>query len=129
MIKDLEKYSKPILRVSISLIFLYFGYQQLISPLAWSGYVPNFVLSFGVSASSLVIFNGLIELIFGVLLFLGLFTRLSSLILAINLFLIMFSLGFNEVSVRDFGLALATLVIFLNGLDEYCLDKIFKKKN
>lgn len=126
--RNLEKYSKPILRVSISLVFLYFGYQQIVSPGAWSGYVPDFVLAFGLSAGNLVIFNALLEIALGLLLLIGLFTRPASLILAVNLFLIMFSLGFNEIGVRDFGLAFATLAIFLNGADDYCLDKKFGKK-
>jgi hypothetical protein len=33
------------------------------------------------------------------------------------------------VGVRDFGLSLATLAIFLYGADDWSLDKFFKKQN
>jgi len=66
-------------------------------------------------------------LTFGVLLLLGIYTRIVSFFLAIHLFVISFSLGFNDLGVRDFGLAIATLVVFFNGVDDFCLDKKFRK--
>ena len=64
----------------------------------------------------------------GTLMLVGLYTRVSSFILALHLFGIAFSIGFNSLGIRDFGLAFATLVVFLNGVDELCLDKRIGKK-
>lgn len=127
MIK-LERFSKATLRIVMSLVFLYFGYQQITSPLEWSGFVPDSALLFGISAMNIVITNALLELGLGTLLILGLFTRFSSLILSLHLFGIAFSIGFNPLGVRDFGLAFATLVVFMNGKDEFCLDRKWSKK-
>jgi uncharacterized membrane protein YphA (DoxX/SURF4 family) len=127
MIKNLEKYSKPILRISLALVFLWFGYQQVFDVGSWIGYVPTFALNFGLSAESLVIINGIVELILGGFLLIGFYTRTVALILALNLFVITFGIGFNEIGVRDFGLAFATLVVFLNGVDDFCLSKQFAK--
>ena len=120
---DLEKYSKPTLRIAISLVFLYFGYQQITSPDLWTSFIPSAILALGISAKTLVITNSIVELSLGTLLLLGLYTRVSSLVLSLHLFGIAFSIGFNPLGIRDFGLAFATLVIFLNGVDRLCLDK------
>ncbi|MEK6856700.1 MAG: hypothetical protein AABX49_01665, partial [Nanoarchaeota archaeon] len=67
------------------------------------------------------------EVVFGLLLLIGLFTKIVSLILALHLLVISFSLGYNDIAVRDFILSLATFSIFLNGKDKLCLDKkLFK---
>ncbi|MBS3099167.1 DoxX family protein [Candidatus Pacearchaeota archaeon] len=124
-----EKYSKPILRIALSLVFLYFGYQQITSPESWISFVPSFVLSFGLSAKTFIIINSFLELVLGTLMLIGLYTRFSSLILALHLFVIAFSIGLNPLGIRDFGLAFATLVIFLNGVDGFCLDKKIWKRN
>ena len=65
-LKNLEKYSKPILRISLSLLFLYFGYQQIISPEDWIGFVPSIALIIGLSAKTLVIMTAVLELVLGV---------------------------------------------------------------
>ncbi len=123
----LEKFAKPLLRISMSLVFLYFGFQQITSPAEWAGFIPNFALIFGLAAEKLVILNAVLELSLGSLLILGLFTRIASLILSIHLFIISLTLGFNDLGARDFGLSLATLAIFLNGPDKYCLDNKLRK--
>ena len=124
---NLDKYSKPTLRIVMSLIFLYFGYQQITSPESWTGFIPSAFLIFGLTANKLVIANSIIELCLGTLMLIGLYTRLSSFILALHLFGIAFSIGFNPLGIRDFGLAVATLIVFLNGVDKFCLDKKFSK--
>jgi uncharacterized membrane protein YphA (DoxX/SURF4 family) len=124
---NLERYSKPLLRIVLSLVFLYFGFQQISSPENWIGFVPSFFLSFGISAETFVLTNSIFELMFGTLLIMGLYTKIVSLILSLHLFGIAFSIGFNPLGVRDFGLAFATFVIFLNGVDEFCLEGKFGK--
>jgi len=127
-LKKLERYAKPLLRITMSLVFLYFGYQQLTDTASWIGFVPNYVLFIGISAETLVMGNALLELTLGTLLLLGLFTYITSLVLAIHLFFIAFSLGVSDLGVRDFGLTISTFVVFLNGPDNLTLDKIWRKK-
>lgn len=124
----MEKFAKPLLRISMALVFLYFGFQQVYSPDDWAGYVPKFLTSVIITANNLVILNGIVELSLGIFLLIGIYTRLSSLILALHLFGISFSIGFNPLGIRDFGLSFATLVVLLNGPDQYCLDSKFVKK-
>lgn len=124
MIKS--EYSKPLLRISLSLVFLYFGFQQISSPDSWSGFVPEFLTKFFLSANNIVMINGILELTLGIFMIIGLYTRFSSIILSVHLIGIAISLGLTPTGVRDFGIALATLATFLNGPDKYCLDKKIK---
>lgn len=125
-IKKFSNYSPNILRIGISLVFLWFGINQVLDPSYFTNYLPDFILNFS-NPVNFVIFNGIFEVIFGILLLLGLFTRLVSIILTLHLLGIIFSLGYNEISVRDFGLMISSFVIFLNGKDSWCLDrKLFK---
>jgi|SRR3989344_6703414 len=125
-----DKYSKPVLRIGMSLVFLYFGFQQVTNPGDWAGFVPRFVQGFGLSVNNIVMINGIMELTLGTFLIIGLYTRLSSLILSLHLFGIAFSIfsTSTDLGVRDFGLAIATLVVFFNGVDYYCIDNKFKRK-
>jgi len=120
--------SKPILRIAMSLIFLYFGIQQVISPENWIGFIPDLALNIGLTAKTLVLMNAALELILGTFLLIGLLTRFSALILSLHLFVIAFSIGFNPLGVRDFGLAIATLIVCLNNADKLCVDRFWNKK-
>jgi len=126
--EKMKTYAPIIVRIAIS--FLWFGKEQLMNAEAWTGLIPESVISIsGMSALSFVYSNAISEIIFGILLLVGFFTRLSAIFLALKLFGIMFIIGYNDVGVRDFGLAMATLSIFLYGADAWCLDKFLEKKN
>ena len=109
-----------LIRISISLLFLWFGLNQIFDPNSFMGYLPNFALSF---ASQAILFNGIVEVILGTLLLLGIFTRIVSLILSLHLLFITLTLGYNDIAVRDFILTIVTFSIFLSGYDEWCLMK------
>ena len=81
---------------------------------------PNF-------AYTLILLNGIFETIFGALLLMGYFTRIAAFLLALHLFSIAFSLGYNDIAIRDFGLALATASLIFSGAGEFSLDKNLKK--
>ena len=111
-----------ILRWGLALVFFYFGFSQIINPSAWTSFVPVFLTNLFLSANNIVILNAIAELTLGVFLATGVYTRFSSLILSLHLFFISISMGFTPTAIRDFGLAIATLVIFLNGPDKYTID-------
>ncbi|MEK6792490.1 MAG: DoxX family protein [Nanoarchaeota archaeon] len=117
-----------ILRVSLALVFIYFGFQQVRDPSSWSTFVPDFLKVSGISGNNVVLLNGVLELVLGTFLIIGLYVRFSALILAIHLFGIAFSIGFTPLGVRDFGLAFATLALYFYGYDKYTLDYRFEKK-
>lgn len=119
-----------VLRIGLSLVFLWFSYSQLTNPEMWTRLVPEYAVSLsGMTATTLVYANGIFELVFGLLLLAGLFVRVAALLLALHLVGIINSLGYGSMGVRDFGLCLATFAVFFFGNDKWCLGTRFAKKN
>lgn len=103
-------------------VILWFSLQQLMHNHQWIAYIPDYIVAVShISARMLVLFNALFELVFGIMLLFGWQTRIAALLLALHLFDIMFVVGYGEIGVRDFGLAFATLVVFMNGPDILCV--------
>jgi len=122
-----EEFSKIILRLSLSLVFLYFGALQAMNPTKWTMFVPEFITNI-ISANNIVLFNGILEITLGIFLLFGLFTKISSLILSVHLIAITISVGFNTIGISDFGLSMAALAIFFNGIDVFSIDNLLIKK-
>ena len=141
-----KEYAPVIVRYGVSFLFLWFGISQLLFPSDFLGWLPfwahhhsgqmhgmdgmmhNFMHSSNVTDYNLVLVNGIFETTFGLLLLLGLSTRLTALILAIHMLHITIIVGYNDVGVRDFVLTLAAVSVFLNGTDRFCMDKKIDKK-
>lgn len=117
-----HRFAKPLLRMGLALVFLYFGFSQVIAPDNWTGYIPDFLVSTIITANNWVMINAILELTLGTFLLIGLYTKTSSLILGLHLIGITLSIGITPVGIRDFGLTIATLVVYLNGVDKYSLD-------
>ena len=114
----LELYAPSVLRIGMAVVILWFSTQQFAHPTDWTAYVPDAAVSLThLSATALVHVNATFELVFGMLLLFGYQVRLSALLLALHLFDIMYVVGYGEIGVRDFGLAVATLAVFMNGPD------------
>lgn len=116
-----EKYSAPLLRLSLAAVVLWFGIQQLLHAANWTAYVPDSAVALShLSAVTLVYLNGTFELIFGIALLFGFQTRIAALLLSLHLFDIMYVVGYGEIGVRDFGLAAGLLAVFMHGPDILC---------
>ncbi len=123
-IKNLEKWAPVILRYGMSAVILWFGFQQFLHTESWTAYVPDSIVSMtGISAITLVYVNATFEVVFGFLMVFGWQTRLVSLLLGLHMLDIMWVVGYGEIGVRDFGLAIATLVVFMNGSDFLCVTE------
>ncbi|MFB6182216.1 MAG: DoxX family protein [Candidatus Magasanikbacteria bacterium] len=134
-----------VLRIGVSLVFLWFGINQLINPGSFIGYVPQWAYPHGTqvvhshsfqfmhvvpkpSVNSLVIINGILETVLGMFLLVGLFIGVTSVILAAHLLVIALGMGSSEIAVRDFGLSVATFTVFLLDSDKYSLDSMIARK-
>jgi uncharacterized membrane protein YphA (DoxX/SURF4 family) len=105
-----EKIGLLILRYALVLVYIYFGSSQLTNASQWAGIVPEWATSLSMmSAETIVMFNGIFEIVFAVLLAIGLWTKWVSIILAAHLGVITLTMGYTPTGVRDFGLTLATL--------------------
>jgi len=124
----MRKGAPVVLRIGLSLVLLWFGWQQLSDPGSWAAVVPPFYTDpSGLSAQTFVLINGWFEIIFGTLLLLGIFSRITALLLALHMLHITFTVGYNGIGVRDFGLAMGMIAVFLQGPDIWSLDKFFYK--
>ena len=121
------EHGKIILRIFLSLVFLWFGINQVYAPAEWVTFVPDFVGQI-IPANTVVIINGSMEILFGLMMISGFYLRLSSLVMGIHLFFIALSMGMNVIAVRDYGLTFATLALFFLGPDKLCIDARLKKK-
>ena len=123
IIKTLEQCAPVVLRYGMTAVILWFGFQQFLHTDAWTAYVPDSVVSMtGMTATTFVYINATFEVVFGFMLLFGWQTRLSALLLGLHLLDIMWVVGYGEIGVRDFGLAIGTLVVFMNGPDMLCRD-------
>jgi len=123
-----KEYAPILLRISISLVVLWFGLNQIFNRELLAGYLPQFAYNLPIEPLTIILIIGIFETIFGLLLIIGLFTRIASFLLTLHILGIAFSLGYNDVAIRDIGLALATFAIFLYGPDKWCLDNKLRKK-
>lgn len=126
--KKLKEYSPVLLRIAIAIILLWFAFSQLKNPSGWIKMVPQYALSIGFSAKGLIYTNAIIELILGILILIGLYTRVASFLIGLHLLHITTILGYGAIAVRDFVIALVAFAIFLNGPDSYCLDRYLFSK-
>src|SRR3989344_2932180 len=116
-------YAPIVLRFGLVFLFLWFGLSQIINPSAWTAWVPEWGASFlGLGAVKLVLLNGWFETVGGILLAIGFWTRWVALALSLHLFFIAYEVGYNDIGVRDFALAVSGLALSLFGPDRYALD-------
>lgn len=123
MIQKNQNAAFLILRLGLAAVFIWFGASQLLSPSQWTSFLPSWVAAVQFPVVTFVLLNGLFEIIAGVLLALGAWTRIAAFILAVHLVGIAFSIGYNSVAVRDIGLALATLALAVGGAGSYSIDE------
>jgi uncharacterized membrane protein YphA (DoxX/SURF4 family) len=122
-----QSFAPSLLRISIALVFLWFGLNQLLNSSAWLAWLPSWMSSLSLLPTTIILLNGLFETVLGLLLLMGFLVRPVALLLSLHLFGIVFSIGYNDIAVRDVGLALATFVVFLQGDDFWCLSRVIKK--
>lgn len=120
----LAVYAPAVVRVGVSLVFLWFGVSQLGDPAAWTRLLPNWTSALPLGPEALIQLNGGFEILFGILLLIGLAVRPVALLLALHMFHVVVVVGYGGVGVRDFGLAMATTSVFLYGSDRFTLDAL-----
>ena len=112
-----------VVRIGMSLVYLWFGSSQLIDTDKWTALIPGYATKLiGVSTHTMVLGNGAFEIVFGLLLLIGFYSRFVSGILALHAIHIVTIVGYNAIGVRDFGLAIAMIGVFLSSPDAWTLD-------
>ena len=100
----MQNISEIILRFSLAFLLLYFGFSQIISPESW---VVNIELPLpdSINLVYVVLFNGAVEIFFGILIAGGVWLKFSSILMGLHILSIAISIGFNPTGIRDLALA------------------------
>ena len=126
--QKLKIFSPVILRIGLAFVFLWFGTNQLSDVNSWVGYIPTLVTSLSsLSPETVVYINGVFEIIFGAALLFGFYTRFTAFFLMLHMIDITFTVGLDSIGIRDLGLSVAMIVIWLNGSDFFSLDRYMKE--
>ena len=96
-----SKYSYLVLRVGLASVFFWFGVDQFIHPVFW------------LHASVSPYIQGVLEILIGLSLLTGVFTKFFSLLGIMYLIAVILLNGFYLISVPSFGLIGGLLAIFL----------------
>ena len=112
-----------VLRVGLSILFLWFGFSQFLDQSSWLSWVPAWATSIsGLEPKMIVLLNGGFEIAMGVLLALGLYTHTAATLLALHLAVLVFEIGLTPIGMRDFAIMMSTFALALIGPDHYSLD-------
>ena len=122
-----KNYSVAIIRIGLALVLLWFGIDEIINPENWFGYFPQSLVAFlPFDLNTFFLINGIFEIIVGVLLLIGFYTRIVAFVVSLHLLSITIAVGYNEIGVRDFGLTLMAVSLIFSGAGVLSLDN---KKN
>ncbi len=101
-----------VLRIGLAAVFIYAGIHMFFDPQSWIGFVPDWVDKILDRQTFLHIHSG-IELLLGILLLLGVFLPFVSLVVFFDIVAILLFYGIDDITFRDFGLAMMALALFL----------------
>jgi len=109
-----QQIGSHVLRLGLSVVFLWFGFSQIIDSLSWVSMVPDWAVNLlHLPPAMIVMANGAFEIVLGSLLAAGFFVRIIALVFALHLIPITVDLGLVASGVRDFGLIMASLALSL----------------
>jgi uncharacterized membrane protein YphA (DoxX/SURF4 family) len=122
--KILIEIKKPlfIIRLGLAIVFLWFGISKILQPESWIAWLPTWIEQLPISTTTHLILQGIAEAILGVLLLLGLFTRLAAAIAAILLVAVIITIGYNDIAIRDLAILSIAIALFFNKHNPLSLD-------
>ncbi len=119
-------WSSVLLRLGVGVVFLYFGVDKFVHPEVWAGWInPRLLYYLPVSHDVFLYVNGGVEGVVGLLLILGLWTRIAASVAAVLLIGILATVGVTDVTVRDIAILAASLSLVLTGSKTLSIDNKF----
>ena len=123
-----KKFAPAVVRIGVSIVFLWFGVEQLIDAKNWVGWLPTYSSFIPLQPITIVQLNGIFETVFGLLLISGFYTRIVAIFLSLHMAHIVSVVGYGEIGVRDFGILAGVVSTAFNGPDFISLDEFLKKR-
>lgn len=112
-----NKLSFLILRLSLAIVFLWFGINKFVHPDYWiNTWLPswfmNFLTKFNLEALSFIYLLGVFEIAVGLSFLLNIFIKLFAFFAILFLLLIIITNNLNEMLVRDIGILGGVFALF-----------------
>jgi len=117
----------PFIRLSLVLLFAWFGVMQLIDPSLWVGFLPTWTGYFPMPGEMIVSLNGWFEVCGSLMMLLGVRTRIITTLLGLHLMGIAIAVG-GAIGIRDAVLALVAISFAFAKPDSFTLDTILSKE-
>lgn len=113
-----SRYAYLALRLGLAAVFLWFGIDKMFHPSYWlNAWVPERIVKilseFGLPGIQFVYINGVFEILVGLSLITGVFTKFFSALAVIFLINVLLFVGINEVTVRDFAMIGGFIAVLL----------------
>ena len=109
-----QEWGLLLLRFGLAIVFLWFGFSQLLDGLKWVSIVPEWATDLlNIPPAMIVLANGLFEVVLSTLLAMGFWVRIVSFVLALHLIPITVDMGNTATGVRDFGLVVSAIALSL----------------
>ena len=125
-----NKTSYHILRVGMSITFIWIGILILKSPESWAGYMqPWAVKLLPVPATQALISTAILDIIIGILFLTDWMTWVAGLLGSLHLVSVLTVSGITDITVRDIGLLVSCVVIMIESLPFYIKNKFKVSKN
>ena len=106
---------KYLLNFGLAFVFLFAGISSFLRPYDWVGFVPMWVVKFGVSQMAALHIHAVVEILLGLLLLGNIKTKWVGLIAALDLAAIIVVNGFGAgillITFRDVGLVFMALYL------------------
>lgn len=119
--KDLVPF---LLRIGLGIIFFWFGITKFTNIELWYSFIPPWLESLlPISVKMFLYIQGVIETLIGLFLIFGIFVRKSAFLAALILIVIIITVGFNDISLRDFGLLMIAISLMILGQGKYSISK------
>ncbi len=112
----MHDYSPLVLRLGVAFVFIWFGWSGISNTDMWTSLVPTWALAIA-PATTLVWLHGMFELIFGLLLFAGIWTRGVAFFLLLSLIQTLTLLSWGPVMVRDIAIMIVLLAVVMRKWD------------
>ena len=109
-----------VLRLGLFALFFYFGFNEVLKPYLWTGWIPGFIShsfileQYPYLATILVIGHGIGSLVSAFLILSRQFVRLGTFGMILLLFPVVGFFGINDVTVRDFAILTAVITVLMD---------------
>ena len=113
----MSKLAHHILRIGLGIMFLWIGILIYRAPDAWANFIQPWAVNLlPESPHNIMVQTAFLDMAIGFFLLIGVYTWLIALVATFHLITILIASGIDDVTVRDIGLVVATLTLFLETL-------------